>query len=66
MIDPGALGTLLIGLGAIEAEARVDQPRRHAAVARPHRTGAVRLAVARALRRAAAALERPAIREVAR
>ena len=66
MIDPGALGTLLIGLDAIKAESRMDQPRRAAPAARRHsRPGVVRLAVARALRRAAAALERPAIREVA-
>ena len=65
MIDPGALGTLLIGLNAIEAEARMDRPLR-AAPARRKSPGVVRLAVARALRRAAAALEQPAIREIAR
>jgi hypothetical protein len=62
MIDPGALGTLLIGLDAIEAEARLDRPQRRAPAARRPRPGVVRLAVARALHRVAAALEQPAVR----
>jgi hypothetical protein len=66
MMDPGALGTLRIGLDALAADARMDQPRRAAPTARRKSPGVVRLAVARALRRAAAALEQPAIREIAR
>ncbi len=64
MFDPGALGTLLIGLDSIRAESRDDVKRRPAA-ARRRRPGAARLAVAHALRRAAAALERQPTREVA-
>ena len=61
MFDPAALGTLRIGLDAIEAEARNDRPR-SAVRTRP----AVRVVLAGALRRAAAMLDRPTVREVAR
>jgi hypothetical protein len=64
MFDPAAMGTLLIGLNAIQAESQDDRPRR-VVPARRREPGAVRLAIARALRRTAAALERPTIGEVA-
>ena len=61
MIDPGALGTLRIGLDAIDAESRTHRRRRSAASQR-ERAG-VRVALARGLRRVASALERPRISE---
>ena len=64
MFDPAALGTLLIGLDAIEAEGRADaRPRRRLQSRRDGHS--VRLAIASGLRRAAAALEGP-VREPAR
>lgn len=66
MFDPGALGTLLVGLDAIRAREGDGQPRH-----RPPRRGrgprfrAVRLATASTLRRLADAVERPARRETA-
>ena len=57
------MGTLLIGLSLVEeARTRDDRASRHAAV--PRRTSSIRAALARALRRIAPALERPAVSEV--
>jgi len=55
MLDPGAMGTLLIGLDAIE-----DETQTHRAphpVAAPHRARTIRSALARALRRGADLLQ---------
>lgn len=65
MIDQGALGTLLIGLNAIRAETQNPRRRASVAVSRQEHAG-IRVALARALRRAAELLERPTIGEVAR
>lgn len=63
-MDPAVLGTLRVGLDAIDAEARrYEQPRPRPVAVRHRVSGPVRLAVARALRRAAAALDRPSMRE---
>ena len=62
MIDPGALGTLLIGLGADDAESHHDRRRRSVTAPRRERT-AIRVALANGLRRAASALDRPAVSE---
>jgi hypothetical protein len=56
MIDPAVLGTLRIGLDAIEAEANDNRLRR----SHPARKS-IRVAVADSLRRLAAALDRPAL-----
>lgn len=64
MFDPAVLGTLLIGLGANEAEARNYRENRPIASRRRAR-GDVRLALARMLRRTAALLDRPSVGEVA-
>ena len=63
MIDPGALGTLRIGLDAIDAESHSHRPRRSATASSRQRTG-IRVALATALRRAAAVLEGPRVSEV--
>jgi hypothetical protein len=62
MIDPGALGTLRIGLDAIDAESQTHRPRRSATGPRRERAG-MRVALATGLRRLALALERPRISE---
>ena len=62
MIDPGALGTLLIGLGADDAESHHDRRRRSVPVRRRQGT-AIRVALANGLRRAASALDRPVVTE---
>ena len=62
MIDPGALGTLRIGLDAIDAESHTHRPRRSATAPRRERAG-VRMALASGLRRIASALERPTVTE---
>jgi hypothetical protein len=65
MLDPGALGTLLIWLD-IDDQHATTRRRRSRPVAAPRREGtAIRLTLARGLRRAASAIERPALREVA-
>jgi hypothetical protein len=56
MIDPAVLGTLRVGLDAIQAEANDSRPRR----SHPSRKS-IRVAVADSLRRLAAALDRPAV-----
>jgi hypothetical protein len=58
MIDPGALGTLRIGLDAIDAESQTHQRRRSVAASQRERAG-VRVTLASGLRRLALALERP-------
>ena len=65
MIDPGALGTLRIGLDALDGESHTHRPRRSVTTPRHERT-AIRVALASGLRRAAAALDRPAVSEGAR
>lgn len=65
MFDPAAMGTLIIGLNAAKADTELDRPRRLApAPQRGHR--GVRFALARALRRAAVALEPSVVRDTAR
>jgi hypothetical protein len=64
MFDPGAMGTLLIGLNAERAEAENDRRRLSVEAARRDRPG-IRVALARGLRRAAEVLDRPAVREAA-
>jgi len=71
MFDPAALGTLRIGLDAIEAEATAEaraeprRDRRNRSIAAPRRARlGFRLTLARALRRAASMLDTPTIGEV--
>ena len=64
MFDPGAMGTLLIGLNAERAEHETDRRRPFVAVARRDHVG-IRVALAKGLRRAAELLERPIVRETA-
>jgi hypothetical protein len=63
MFDPAAMGTLLIGLDAGQAESQTD--RRRTSIGAPGRAHSIRLALVRGLRRAATALEPQAVREVA-
>jgi hypothetical protein len=63
MIDPGALGTLRIGLDAIDAESHSQRRRRSAAASRRQRAG-TRTALATALRRVASVLDGPRVSEV--
>ena len=63
MIDPGALGTLRIGLDAIDVESHSRRPRRSATASRRQRAG-IRVALATALRRAASVLDGPRVSEV--
>ena len=62
MFDPGAMGTLLIGLNAERAETANDRRRRLEAVRRERRPG-LRVTIAGTLRRAAALLDQPAVGE---
>ena len=62
MIDPGALGTLRIGLDAIDAESQTHRRRRSVTAPRRERAG-IRLALAAGLRRVASALEGPRVSE---
>jgi hypothetical protein len=64
-MDPAVIGTIRIGLDAIEAEARNYRALRPAAV-RKRRSWPVRATTAAVLRRLAAALDRPPVGEVAR
>jgi hypothetical protein len=64
-MDPAVLGTLRIGLDAIEAEARNYRAFRPMP-ARERRSWPIRATVASALRRLAAALDQPSVGEVAR
>jgi hypothetical protein len=63
MFDPAALGTLIIGLNAERTEAQSHRRRRQ--ITAPRRTLGLRIALANRLRRAAAALDRPPVHEVA-
>ncbi len=63
MFDPAAMGTLVIGLNANQAQAQAS--RRRPSTAAPRRDHHVRVALARALRRAAAALEPRRVGEAA-
>lgn len=61
MIDPGAMGTLIIGLESIRSEQdRAAHPPRSRRTAASRR-GSYRVAVARALREIADRLERPVL-----
>jgi hypothetical protein len=62
MFDPAVMGTLLIGLDAVRAETDTDGRRRRSATPRRARVG-IRVALARALRRAASLLEQPSAGE---
>ncbi len=62
MLDPGAIGTLVVGLGAVLEQ---ENERRRPAAAQPRRRRAgVRVAIARGLRRAASMLDQPTVREI--
>ncbi|MEX1169551.1 MAG: hypothetical protein WEE50_05355 [Chloroflexota bacterium] len=64
MFDPAAMGTLIIGLNANKADTELDRPRRQPPTPRRARRG-IRVALANALRQAAAVLEPPAVRDTA-
>ena len=64
MFDPGAMGTLLIGLKAAQNETQAGRVRR--SVAPPGRGRSIREAVASALRRAADQLQPPTVGEPAK
>ena len=63
MFDPGAMGTLLIGLKAAQNEAEAGRVR--GSVAPPGRGRSVRAAIASALRRVADQLQPPTVGEPA-
>jgi hypothetical protein len=63
MLDPAAMGTLLIGLHGDQAE--TASPRRRPAATDLRRRHAALVALATGLRRAAAWLDRPAVGEIA-
>ncbi len=63
MFDPGAMGTLIIGLNAERAETHNDRRSRRAATQRREQVG-LRVGLARGLRRAAALLDQPRVGEV--
>jgi hypothetical protein len=63
VFDPGAMGTLLIGLTAERDATPNDRRRRLDATLRHGRRPDLRIAVANALRRTAAMLDRPAVGE---
>jgi hypothetical protein len=65
MFDPAVMGTLIIGLNAAEAESRYDDERRPRRAAQRREGAGVRVAVARTLRRIAAAVEPQRVGEVA-
>jgi hypothetical protein len=64
MFDPGAMGTLLIGLNADRAEREAYRRQLVRAATRRERPG-IRVLLARGLRHTAELLERPTIRELA-
>jgi hypothetical protein len=64
MFDPGAMGTLMIGLNAVREESLDNHLGRPRAASRRDVPG-IRIAMARGLRRAAEMLERPTLREAA-
>ena len=59
MFDPGAMGTLLIGLNVAQDETKTKRVRRSPAA--PRRERSIRAALARGLRRAADVLQPQAI-----
>lgn len=63
MFDPGAMGTLIIGLNAERAETANDRRRRLEVAVRRERRAGLRIAVANVLRRTAALLDQPAVGE---
>lgn len=63
MFDPGAMGTLLIGLNAAENETQTRRVRRSAAT--PRRERSVRAVLARGLRRAADRVQPQTVGELA-
>jgi hypothetical protein len=63
MFDPGAMGTLLIGLNATDNETDTKRARR--SVAAPHRQRSLRAALARGLRRGADLLQPQTVGELA-
>jgi hypothetical protein len=66
MFDPAAMGTLIIGLNAVKADTELDRARRSAPAPAPRRAHrGIRVALAKALRQAAAALEPAALRDPA-
>ena len=64
-MDPAALGTLRIGLDAIEAEARAERPHR-STTARASRIRPARVTLASVLRRIATVLDGRSLGEPAR
>ena len=64
MFDPGAMGTLLIGLDATQSETQTRRVRR--SVAAPRRERSIRAALARGLRRAADLLQPQTVGETAK
>jgi hypothetical protein len=62
MFDPGAMGTLLIGLNA-DREERNERRQLFVAAAPRERPHGVRVAIANGLRRAASLLDQPRVRE---
>lgn len=68
MIDPGVMGTLLIGLDRNDPDQDPERAyhARRQPTARPRRSWNVRSTAARGLRRMAAILQRPVVGEVAR
>jgi hypothetical protein len=65
MFDPGAMGTLLIGLNANENEIPTQQVRRSLVAPRRERERSVRAALAGSLRRAADRLQPQTVGELA-
>ena len=63
MFDHGAMGTLLIGLNAVQDETDTKRARR--SVAAPRRARSIRAALARGLRRGADLLQPQSFGEVA-
>ena len=64
MFDHGAMGTLLIGLDAIQSETPTKQVRR--SIAAPRRDRSIRATLARGLRRGADLLQPQTVGELAK
>ena len=64
MFDPGAMGTLLIGLNAAQNDTDTKRARR--SVAAPRRARSIRAALARGLRRGADLLQPQTVGELAK
>ena len=63
MFDPGAMGTLLIGLNAVDDETATKRMRRSAAT--PRRARSLRAALAHGLRRGADVVQPQTVGELA-